>query len=418
MQKARLRLPPSAPGPWKRILDSVILVLHFSKHFGPPTAIKDFLVSHAGKLLLVRHPLSFTGDSRSYFDYFENGRLIWSKKTRPIPLPSTVLESNMTSYEFIVSLKEFIVSLILVFRIAPKTGRWRLSIAVDPVTGLISLLFRTLKISKISVQLVGDTMVRRLNNRVLNFLYQQCVRVCVLKANFVWFPGEVVKSSVIQRFGSPKRPYLLLQGAYVPSEASRLGCRGRLVFHRHLVETSGADLLIRAMSLLVPRFPQVVLHIFGEGPESSALERQIKELNLQNNVCLMGYVPHDELVSLLPSYDIGVANYMVDMEERGWSRAEFIDLTVSMMEDLAAGLPLIVTKGIGDGIISKLGLGMEVEYDEKSIANALTELLENAAKLNEMKWNARKFGESRDWNIIIQHAFGRIACAISPCSVN
>jgi len=418
VQKARLRLPPSAPGPWKRILDSVILVLHFSKHFGPPTAIKDFLVSHAGKLLLVRHPLSFTGDSRSYFDYFENGRLIWSKKTRPIPLPSTVLESNMTSYEFIVALKEFIVSLIFVFRIAPKTGRWRLSIAVDPVTGLISLLFRTLKISKISVQLVGDTMVRRLNNRVLNFLYQQCVRVCVLKANFVWFPGEVVKSSVIQRFGSPKRPYLLLQGAYIPPDASHLGCRGRLVFHRHLVKTSGADLLIRAMSLLVPRFPQMVLHIFGEGPESSALERQIKELNLQNNVCLMGYVPHNELVSLLPSYDVGVANYMVDMEERGWSRAEFIDLTVSMMEDLAAGLPLIVTKGIGGGVISKLGLGMEVEYDEKSIADALTELLENEAKLKEMKRNARKFGESRDWNIIIQHAFERIARTISPCSIN
>jgi len=128
----------------------------------------------------------------------------------------------------------------------------------------------------------------------------------------------------------------------------------------------------------------------------------------------MGYIPHDELVSLLPWYDIGVANYMVDTEKLGWSRAEFIDLTVSMMEDLVAGLPVIVTKGIGGGIISKLGLGIEVEFDEKSIAGALTELLENEAKLNEMKRNARKFGESRDWNIIIQQAFEQIARTVSP----
>jgi glycosyltransferase involved in cell wall biosynthesis len=83
-----------------------------------------------------------------------------------------------------------------------------------------------------------------------------------------------------------------------------------------------------------------------------------------------------------------------------------------MVEDLAAGLPLIVTRGLGGGVVSKLGLGIEVDFDQESLADAIAELLEDEKRLNEMKRNAREFGKSRDWNIIIRRAFEEISMEI------
>lgn len=56
-----------------------------------------------------------------------------------------------------------------------------------------------------------------------------------------------------------------------------------------LVQAKGFDILIKAISVLIKREINVHLYIIGEGTERSKLEELIKNLNLEDNVTLVGF---------------------------------------------------------------------------------------------------------------------------------
>lgn len=64
------------------------------------------------------------------------------------------------------------------------------------------------------------------------------------------------------------------------------GCR--VVAVGRLDRQKGFDILIASFAQVVERVPDAVLTIYGEGPERSALEKQISELGLQETVHLSG----------------------------------------------------------------------------------------------------------------------------------
>src|SRR5437588_1599173 len=59
----------------------------------------------------------------------------------------------------------------------------------------------------------------------------------------------------------------------------------------------GYDQVLRAMTIIRKRFPQVRYILGGRGPDQLRIEALIKELDLVNNVSLAGYVPDHELRS-------------------------------------------------------------------------------------------------------------------------
>ena len=56
-----------------------------------------------------------------------------------------------------------------------------------------------------------------------------------------------------------------------------------------LIPEKGFDILVRSVKNLVVVFPEFRLLIFGEGNERIFLNKLILELNLEENVCLMGF---------------------------------------------------------------------------------------------------------------------------------
>ena len=83
------------------------------------------------------------------------------------------------------------------------------------------------------------------------------------------------------------------------SDAISLGFIGRLV------KLKGVDLLISAFADLIDEYPHLYLQIIGDGEERQNLEKQVKNLNIQDKVSFLGYKDKNTLQNqILPSLDI------------------------------------------------------------------------------------------------------------------
>ena len=78
-----------------------------------------------------------------------------------------------------------------------------------------------------------------------------------------------------------------------------------LGFIGRLVKLKGVDLLISAFADLIDEYPHLYLQIIGDGEERQNLEKQVKNLNIQDKVSFLGYQDKNTLQNqILPSLDI------------------------------------------------------------------------------------------------------------------
>lgn len=100
-----------------------------------------------------------------------------------------------------------------------------------------------------------------------------------------------------------------------------------------LVEYKKVDDLIRAMSLLVPEFPQLHCKIVGTGPKENELKDLVKSLNLQNNVEFCGFVEkHEDVLKIIKS------SYIFCLP----SKVEGFGIVV--VEALGCGVPFVASR--------------------------------------------------------------------------
>jgi glycosyltransferase involved in cell wall biosynthesis len=104
----------------------------------------------------------------------------------------------------------------------------------------------------------------------------------------------------------------------------RVGCVGRLVPAKDHVT------LIRAFSLVAKVMPETELHILGEGPSRAAISQTAESLGIANRVFLHG-----------ASYD--VAGFLSTLDLFVLSSIDE-GLPISLMEAMAAGLPVVSTR--------------------------------------------------------------------------
>lgn len=101
---------------------------------------------------------------------------------------------------------------------------------------------------------------------------------------------------------------------------------------RRLVPRMGLENLVRAIEIVRERVPEIQLYVAGKGPLGPKLQQLIDNLQLQNNVGLLGFVPENSLASVYQAADLSVVPTMA-LEGFGLVAAE----------SLAAGTPALVT---------------------------------------------------------------------------
>lgn len=163
----------------------------------------------------------------------------------------------------------------------------------------------------------------------------------------------------------------------------RVGCVGRLVPAKDHVT------LIRAFALVISVMPDAELHILGDGPCRPAISQTAESLGIANRVFLHG-VSHD-VAGFLSKLDL----FVLSSIDEG--------LPISLMEAMAAGLPVVSTRLPGltelapDSVVAGYCVPGRPESLAEQILRAATRSDLPALGEAARRW-AQKFGIQETWN--------------------
>ena len=148
-----------------------------------------------------------------------------------------------------------------------------------------------------------------------------------------------------------------------------------------LSDVKGQDILVEAMSKVVPHIPSAKLLLVGEGKMEGALRDKVRRLNLSDHVRFFSIV--DKTYEMLALFDI----FAMPSRQEG--------LGLSIMEAQAAGLPVVASRVGGipslieDG---KTGVLVEPENPEE-LAVAIIRLFQDRARMKAIGIAGREFIE-------------------------
>ena len=152
-------------------------------------------------------------------------------------------------------------------------------------------------------------------------------------------------------------------------EARRVGIIARLA------PVKDIGTLLRAMRIVIDKFPDVELDIVGDGPERTPLEDLTKELNLANSVKFLGF--RRDIAEILLPLDIFVLSSISE------------GTSITLLEAMAAGKPVVVTNVGGNPAIIDNGVNgfLVPPRDPERMADAIIRLIEESE-------TGRKMGEA------------------------
>ena len=123
--------------------------------------------------------------------------------------------------------------------------------------------------------------------------------------------------------------------------------------------------LLRAVSLIVKKFPQTQVVIVGSGPERSSLVAQVDNLHLEANVTFVGAKNQSQTAKLLSESKI----YL--------STSNYEGSSISLIEAMLIGLPAVVTKVSGSQTLIKSAINgyLVIPGDFRSLAKHVNNIL-------------------------------------------
>lgn len=168
-----------------------------------------------------------------------------------------------------------------------------------------------------------------------------------------------------------------------------------ILFLSRFVKEKGVYELLNAFKSLHEKTPTYKLMLAGDGPEKTNMQNYVYENNLQDNVEFCGFVRDSKKAKILKSADIFVfPTYYGE------------GCPVSLLEAMAAGLPIITTPvgGIKDIFINgKHGILLN-EVSPKSIRIAIESLLSNKEQLEKIrKTNTKTAWEKYEASIVTKY---------------
>ncbi len=103
-----------------------------------------------------------------------------------------------------------------------------------------------------------------------------------------------------------------------------------IIFVGRLIKEKNPDLLVDAVALVLPEYPDLRVLLIGQGPEEKKIQDMIRQKNLEDVVLLHGfYESHEDLMAALKSSRI----FVLPSTREGFG--------ISALEALACGLPVV-----------------------------------------------------------------------------
>ena len=163
------------------------------------------------------------------------------------------------------------------------------------------------------------------------------------------------------------------------------------VFSRLEIKQKRLDILVRSFSFIHEQFPNIILNLYGDGPDEDALKELKSNLGLDGYVFFKGStynvfeILKDSKITILTSDYEGIPNSVID--------AMAIGIPVVATDTSPGGVRELIKNG-ENGIIVPCG-------DAKAIADAVIELLNMPKKAETISRNATLVREKYSDKIII-----------------
>lgn len=214
-------------------------------------------------------------------------------------------------------------------------------------------------------------------------LYRPVDRYLTRQASAVLVNGRYGQSLICETYGLPS--IVITHGAELPQPPdpitaanqirARFGLAGKRIILtvNHLHPRKRVNLQLEALSLLLPKYPDVGLLVVGSGPEAQNLRDLAAQLGIGDSVVFAGFVSDEELA----------ACYAVASVYLHSGRAESFGLSV--LEASAAGLPIVAAdEGGPRDIIVEGQTGFLVQANPAAFAAKLEWLLTHPTEAHEI----------------------------------
>jgi glycosyltransferase involved in cell wall biosynthesis len=178
-----------------------------------------------------------------------------------------------------------------------------------------------------------------------------------------------------------------------------------ILSNRNLLPIYNVSLLIRAIPIVMKEEPETKFLIAGDGAEKEALERKVKNLNINSSVKFLGRVPHEEMPALLSHADIYVSTSLYD------------GTSVSLLEAMGSGaFPIVTDIPANREWISDGENGFLVQLDEERfLAEKIVKAIRNQDLMERSRdRNFSLIKEKALWPVTIENIKSIYAEILAP----
>lgn len=371
-----------------------LLVSNITDHSGPTEGLTDFLTKNSSLLVTIYHPFYYCQGKRSKVNLFKKGKLISKAISPPLALP-----------EFL----KYLVDLFLTFYYTLKfKNKFDFYLGINCLHALVGIVYRKLGLVNKVIFYTIDWTPHRFKNPFYNWLYFKIDYFSRQNADFVWNLSEKI-TQIRKDQGIPNHKNL-----FVPNGVNFQNIKKPfksqikkevLVLLGALHPDKGVDLVIKAMPKIWQKFPQIKLVVIGNTPKINKIKPYEKILSsLDKRITVLGSIPHQKVLSILPKMGIGLAPY--SPQKNNFS---YYAWPARVIDYLACGLPVIITPVplIAQKIAQKKA-GILINYQVKELIKAIAKLMNDDQYYWQARRNTKKLVKDLNWNKIFKKAFNKI----------
>ena len=283
--------------------------------------------------------------------------------------------------------------------------------SVPLYTGLISLILKFKYGSKFVLYIHGRELIayKRMKEKLLFNIVFRYADIVISNSNYT--------KDLAVNFGCPKdKLHVINLGSdlnlfYPKDSVSKIKEKFNIPENHkiiltisHLLPRKGNDMVLKALTKVFEKFPNLTYLIGGRGDYQRELEKIVFEKKLSKNVRFIGFIKDDEINNIMNACDVFV---MPNREEEG----DVEGYGIVFMDANACGKPVVGGRsgGVTDAIIDGKNGVLVDPYSVVDIAKKIIYLLENPEYAKELGQNGLNLVRNeRNWNIITDKIFNKI----------
>jgi len=217
------------------------------------------------------------------------------------------------------------------------------------------------------------------------------VRFSMRRASALVVPSGFLKQ-IFERFGMAARivPNIIDLQKFHPGDAMPKNIH--VVVARNLEPLYDIATGLKAMALLLRRFPSARMSVAGSGPDLGRLTRLAEELGISGRVSFTGRLDSSQMADLYRTAIISLNTSLAD------------NMPNSVLESLASGVPVVSTNVGGvPFLVESESTALLVEPgDAEAMAEAMTRLIEDDALRRTLVRNGQEYVREFTWERVGQ----------------